>query len=211
MDEATNPIVAEGRADPVDPTRSALLDILSASATQWRKTELAAWLAGPYREATERAPESVRRQHALTPYTHSSGAPDDEQLREVLASARQMVMTLMHGTPRGDFEFAVEALEAGYIEQLEDTDGNHLFLPVDHARMALADRILSLLAADYLSHPADYEDRLSFCRCCAAASFSADTRVRGQCSTHPPNEIRVRRLPCPSVHRTLIGLGRLTA
>lgn len=202
MDE-TNAVEAGALLDRVEASRRALLDVLSGSAVQWSDEEVATWLAGQYRAATLRAPGSPSPPLTLAPYWHL--------VREALAHARKVVTTRMHKATRGEFQFAVEALEAGNVEQVKDRAGNYAFLPVDYPGMTLCDRIESLLAADYLTRPADYEERLSFCRCCTAASFNMEARVRGQCGTHTPSRVRVRQLPCPSKHGTLIALGRMTA
>ncbi len=212
MEDSTEALQLDSLASLLDANRSALLDIVSGAATQWNRAELASWLSGPYREATEKAPESVRRPHGLAPYRQPAPpARNDAQLRTILGEARELALSAIRGAANGAFQFAVDALEAGNIEQLQASDGSYAFLPVDHARMTLSDRIMSLLAADYLSRPADYDSLLSFCRCCEAPSFSAETRMRGQCSSHSPSGMRLRAFPSPRTrHPTLMGLGRVT-
>lgn len=201
MPDKTIVVEASALRHRVEASRRALLEVLSGSAIQWSDEEVATWLAGMYRDATLHAPGSNLPPDTLAPYWHL--------VREALAHARKVVTTRMHKAARGEFGFAVDALEAGNVEQVRDRARNYAFLPVDSPGMTLCDRIESLLAADYLTRPADYEERLSFCRCCTAASFSAEARVRGQCSTHTSSGVRVRQLPCPSKHGTLIALGRM--
>lgn len=199
LDENTT-IDATALVDLVGANRRALLGALSGSAAQWGEVEITAWLAGPYRAATLRA-DRAWQPPSLAPYFHL--------VRETFARARRIVTTRMHRATRGEFRFAVDALEIGYVEQVTDGEGNYAFLAADYPSMNLCDRVESLLAADYLTSPSDYEERLSFCRYCTEANFCDDARVRGQCGSHTEIPVRVRHLPCPSKHGTLIALGRL--
>ena len=105
---------------------------------------------------------------------------------------------------RGEFRFAADALLANHVEEIEDTDGNFAYVPVDQARMSLADRITSLLAAVYLAQPAHYRSSFSICSCCGAVNFGQETQQRGQCAFHTSSGIR----ETPGSRGTLIGLGQ---
>jgi hypothetical protein len=43
------------------------------------------------------------------------------------------------------------------VEPAHDVYGNHGFIPIDRARMRLVDRVLALLAADYVTRPGDFQ------------------------------------------------------
>jgi hypothetical protein len=56
-------------------------------------------------------------------------------------------------------------------------------VPTSDARR-LADRVLSLVAADYLARPTDYDTDLSVCMTCKTVEFDAVSRARGICHRH---------------------------
>ena len=45
------------------------------------------------------------------------------------------------------------------VEPAHDVHGTHGFIPVDRAHMRLVDRVLALLAADYLTRPGDFRPK----------------------------------------------------
>ena len=88
--------------------------------------------------------------------------------------------------------FARSALHAGYVRRSRDTAGRAGYVPVDHERMRLSDRVLSLAAVDYLMRPSDYLALLTVCKVCEKITFDPHTRARGLCHAHAPS---LRRIP----------------
>jgi hypothetical protein len=137
-----------------DACLEALRAVLSYRAAHWTKYELAAWLAGPYR-------------HAACPHTKAStgGAPpestptsedpvDGERLRDILQSARHRVRAVLRDPARTFYTEAEALLASGRVVQLRSESGSW-FVPVNHRRMRLEERILSLAVAYYLMRPAE--------------------------------------------------------
>jgi hypothetical protein len=181
--------------------RRALLDVMSKEAAAWSKRELAAWLAGPYRDATRYAPQSVDRSEGPPsllldgPLQLAGSGPSElitcghARLEQVLHEARERVLAIVVAAPASDGSFAFAALEMGAVQQL-DHDVGHAFSPVDRPRMRLFERMVSLLAADFLGRPADYESKLTICRVCTCLSFSEELREVGLCEAHLPTSHR---------------------
>ena len=66
-------------------------------------------------------------------------------------------------------------------------------MPVAQPRMRLTDRVLSLVAADYLLRSEDYETALFTCSACGLTAFDAARAQLGVCrahATHLQSDIR---------------------
>jgi len=153
---------------------------------RWGKAELAMWLMGPYAQLTQYVASATRR--ASGEFLRS--APmlreiDVRMVERVIKSAREEVLETLRRThvAEGGTSFASTMLEAGFVARCEDRDRNQGWVPTTDARR-LADRVLSLLAADYLARPADYDDELSACRQCDIVEFDPVSRLRGVCPRH---------------------------
>ena len=67
------------------------------------------------------------------------------------------------------------------------------WVPVAQPRMRLTDRVLSLVAADYLFRSHDYERALFTCCVCGLTAFDAERAEVGVCpdhAAHPASDIR---------------------
>jgi hypothetical protein len=172
-------------------TREALVEILSVGASTWGKVELAGWLRHSYAPAVDGSPESgvVRSEQAR------ERRPTEERLHEVLRGARRRALEAAEAALEGDVSFAMDALAAGHVVGTVDAQGAYRFLPVDAEHMRLIERILSLLAADVLSNPMDYEQFACVCSVCGSFTFNPGARQRGRCDSHPTSGIVPRATP----------------
>jgi hypothetical protein len=110
---------------------------------------------------------------------------DARMVDRVIRNARDEVMATIGRSSHADGSsgFAFTMLSAGYVARCEDRGHVAGWVPTSDARR-LADRVLSLLAADYLARPADYESCLVVCTQCSAVDFDAVARLRGICHRH---------------------------
>jgi hypothetical protein len=140
----------------------------------WGKAELATWLIGPYTQLARYGSVYTRRKSGEI----STRAPllreiDARMVDRVVHAAREEVLgTLaqLAGAEAGA-SFAFTMISAGFVVRCEDIRGAAGWVPTTDARR-LADRVLSLLAVDYLVRPQDYEERLHICAHCGAVDFN---------------------------------------
>jgi hypothetical protein len=118
-----------------------------------RPRAFAAWREGPYRNVvdmlgTRSLEKPVRAGEVI----------------EIPAYARAYVIGVMRGMCRipSDVSFTYAAMHDGWIERCADATGRPGWVPVDRPNMRLSERVLSLVAVDYLVRPADWlEGRVS--------------------------------------------------
>jgi hypothetical protein len=195
--------------------REAGLAFLDGVAADWGKLELAAWLCGPYREAT-RFGDWVRRPlPPARPREHETFT--DEHIADILREARWHVLASLESAalPSKHRGFVEIALGAGFVVPRRDGLGHVAWVPVDARTMRLRDRVESLFAADYLIRPKDYITELAVCHRCEAVLFDPEARRRGDCGNHmresgvtKAREARASSSP-PARHVTQHGLGKL--
>lgn len=167
-----------------DDCRAAALEFLNES-RHWGKAELAMWLMGSYSALTQYAsPYGTRNGGTVAP------APmlreiDVRMVERVIRSAHEEVIATLINSYESDQEnhFAYTMLNAGFVARCEDKGRTPAWVPTTAARR-LADRVLSLLAADYLTRPAHYEFDVSVCMQCKSVQFDATVRTRGICQRH---------------------------
>jgi hypothetical protein len=150
----------------------------------WGKAELAMWLFGPYGQLTEHVSPQSNRGKSATPMPllrDIDAATVERLLRNTRAEVRQTLETLFD--PDGAASFAYSMLATGIVIRCEDTSESPGWAPTRTAQR-LADRVLSLFAADYLTQPGDYELELSICSLCRTVSFDVEARLRGTCNRH---------------------------
>lgn len=146
------PIRVMAVADACRATAFAFVD----EAEGWGKVELARWLAGPYANL-------LRHTESLEPET--SGIvqiprirPLDEQaVQRLVWRAHVEVMETLQNvkTPSEGQTFTLAMISLGKVARFRDATGALGWLPTPRAKR-LAERVLSLVAADYLVRPADY-------------------------------------------------------
>lgn len=164
--------------------RDAALMFLNES-ERWGKAELAMWLMGPYSRIV-RASADVPRKSG----EHRRPFPllreiDPRMVDRVIRSARDNVLAVLQQTAHtdGSADFAFEMMSSGHVARCEDCYGTSGWVPTTEPQR-LADRVLSLIAVDYLTRPMDYETLLSICPRCGTVDFDEVANMRGECSRH---------------------------
>jgi hypothetical protein len=180
--------------------RAAALDFVNRVAASGDKTVLADWLRGPYRAHVVVLARSRTRRIGA-----ASVVPD--ALARLLGRARLEVgLGLMRVRDAADgVGFGYSALAAGHVYRCQDGEGTAGWVPVAQPRMRLSERVLSLVAADYLLRPEAYETSLVTCSVCGRASFDADRVVAGTCGSHDHDDRPGERPPLQSDIRELSG------
>jgi hypothetical protein len=162
-----------------DGCRAAALDFVNRVSVRADKHTLAQWLRGPYcRHVVALSPMRTRKVDA-------SGLLRGA-LERLMVNARQQVSDaiLAARDPGDGVAFGYSALAAGHVYRSRDVDGLEGWVPVSHPRMRLVDRVLSLVAADYLFRSDDYENALFACVRCENLVFDA-SRIEGRvCAAH---------------------------
>jgi hypothetical protein len=147
-------------------------------AGNWGKRELAEWLMNHYAKAMcleeEPAPSQRRPSQPVLP----------EALQSLTRTARTEIIQcaeelLEHGE---DAPFLSRLAVHGYVVPVRDSAGAVGFAPTRKPAMTFADRVLSLLAADFLTSPHEYASSPRRLR-------SRTTRI----SEPPPTGVRMKR------------------
>jgi hypothetical protein len=148
----------------------------------WDARDLAAWLTGPYADATRHAP---RGEHAART---DAAEPETARLRDVLGHARSSALAALEEacSSAGGLTFVREAIRAGAVVPAR-VEGGSCWIPVDLRGMHLAERVLSLFAVDLLLYPEDYSGALVICPLCEAVVYDPEARALGQCGAHRPS------------------------
>jgi hypothetical protein len=143
--------------------REAALTFIN-DAPRWGKRELASWLVGPYTRLVGHGPLLAL---ATPPDPALTTNIDPRMLTRVLTTARtEVIETLARARdPEAAASWAFASFSAQFVMRRTDVHGAAVWMPTARATR-LADRVLSLLVADYLARPFDYESGLSFCTCC---------------------------------------------
>jgi hypothetical protein len=177
-----------------DACRVTALAFLNES-RHWGKAELAMWLMGPYDQLTQYvAPFARRRTGENTRPVPMMREIDARMVDRVIRNAYEEVVSTLTRTHdvEGGASFAFTMLSSGFVARCEDHGRVAGWVPTSDARR-LADRVLSLLAVDYLTRPADYELDLVVCAQCKTVEFDALARARGTCNRHGNSMLVARR------------------
>ncbi len=169
-----------------DACRTSALAFLNES-DRWGKAELAMWLMGPYAQLTQYvAPLAQRKSGEFV----ARPVPllreiDVRMVERVIRSAHDEVTATLRrvNDVEASATFAFTMISSGFVARCEDAGRVAGWVPTSDARR-LADRVLSLLAVDYLTRPTDYETELAVCTQCRTVQFDASARMRGMCSRH---------------------------
>jgi hypothetical protein len=159
--------------DVADACRDAYLVLLSPWGETWGAAELARWLDGPYRAATQPG-ASLRGGDARAWLAATTESDVLEHVRWARAAAR----TALDNAIANDGRFAVVMIAEGLV--LPCGKG---YTAIDVADAPLSKRAVSLVAADLLTRPDDYR-RALVCSKCERVVFDSEARVRGDCGQH---------------------------
>lgn len=162
--------------------RRAALEFINDS-SHWGKAQLAIWLMGSYATLIEYVAVPVTRVGAPPP------APpirviEPSEITRVIECARDQIIANLRATSHSDAPpgFALTHAKSGFVVPCEDQERGRGWAPTPNAKR-LADRVLSLFAADCLTRTGDYKD-FGLCGRCGAVEFDAQTRAHGTCSRH---------------------------
>ena len=154
---------------------------------RWGKAELAMWLMGPYAQLTQYVTPLARRRSGefVARPVPLLREIDVRMVERVIRSAHEEVAALLRRVSDAEAgaSFAFTMLSSGFVARCEDRRQVAGWVPTSDARR-LADRVLSLLAVDYFTRPADYETELAVCSQCKTVEFDAYARRRGICANH---------------------------
>ena len=150
--------------------RTAALDFVNRVVTSDDKGVLAEWLRGPYRaHAVTLARSRTRRMGAATvvPGMLDHPARPDAGWEVGLGLLRAR-------DPADGVGFGYTALAAGHVYRCQDSRGEQGWVPVAQPKMRLAERVLSLVAADYAAaQRGHHETSLYTCATCGLTEFDA--------------------------------------
>ena len=154
-----------------DLCRSAALGFL-ANGRDWDKRKLAEWLQGSYRPLVIGA----GYQRKLTPAYGSAAPPPvaSTTITSILENAHAEVLRQLRdlASSRSSLDAGRAFISRNVVTRCMDEMGAAGWMPVSHRVSLLADRVMSLFAADFLARPWDYEYDLTICECCDNVSFS---------------------------------------
>jgi hypothetical protein len=192
------PTMARGATpfELADACREAVIEFLNGVLVEgWGPSHLAAWLRGPYRTITRRGAALVA---SLERGPQVSAAlvrwiENEDRDRVLREAANETLETLRSASdPSEGASFACAVIAEGLVIPCSTSWGTETWLPVATPRMRLVERVRSLIAADYLLRPEDYEVCLAICGRCEAVSFDPVAKSRGVCRSHATSVV-VRR------------------
>ena len=178
--------------DVAEACRSAAIDFLDGVRDGWGKRELAAWLVGPYHqlsllrcsadelafaEVVDQAPRSSSPKKCVA----------ERDVEKAMRDARDEVLAIVQRFASGDPSaetFVWRVRNRGALTRVEDEMGKSGLVPNEAPAQRLVERILSLIAADYVVRPLDYEERVAICSTCKTVTFDADARACSDCDAH---------------------------
>ena len=160
--------------DVADKSREAVREFLHLAPS---KVALVDWLRGPYHEATRFGPRRL-----VTP---ANGAHrDTAAIEAILSGAQHAVKEAVRGAMAAKTaDDIVRSLPPiVHIVRAHDASGACGFIPIDARGGRLADRVVALVLADYLTRPADFVARPILPD---AATASGARRVAANSPTQP--------------------------
>jgi hypothetical protein len=174
-----------------DGCRAAAFDFVNRVSLQRDKASLAQWLSGPYRSHVVMLARS--RTQRMGAASVVPGA-----LERLMDRTRLEVgVGLLRARDAEDsVSFGFHALSAGLVYRCQDSRGEQGWVPVAHPRMRLAERVLSLVAADFLLRPELYAG-LYTCEACGKVDIDPECAKIGVCRAHahrPPAISEIREL-----------------
>ena len=188
-----------GATTVAEACRSAALDFLNES-KRWGQAELATWMMARYAPLAQSATPEDGETPAKPIFLLRD--MDPRMVARVVRTAHDEVMSALRKIAEDEASesFAFAMVASGFVVRSSDEAG---WMPTTEPRR-LADRVLSLLAVDFLTNAADYYSALSMCPRCKHVELDAVARTRGLCSRHgagSPHSQRFGSLPPPSQPR----------
>ncbi|MEO8877130.1 MAG: hypothetical protein ABI461_16170 [Polyangiaceae bacterium] len=189
--------------DVAEACRSAAIDFLDGVRDGWGQRELAAWLVGPYHQLSILRCSADERAAVLTTPLPDSGVlrsatpkrVAEQDVDKAMRSARKEVLRVIERFSANDpaaETFVWRVRNRGGLARVEDENGVFGLVPNEGPTQRLVERVLSLIAADYVARPLDYEDRVAICTTCKTISFDEVARAAGDCGAHRGSGMRPR-------------------
>ena len=190
--------------DVAEACRSAAIDFLDGVRDGWGKRELAAWLVGPYHQLSilRCTPDERASAVLMTPLPDSGVLRTvtprrvaEQDVDKAMRTARKEVLRVIERFETGDPSaetFVWRVRNRGGLARVEDENGTTGLVPNEGPTQRLVERVLSLVAADYVARPLDYEDRVTICATCKTISFDEIARASGDCGAHRGSGMRPR-------------------
>jgi hypothetical protein len=159
--------------DVAERSRVAVMALMKSASRPFTDADLAEWLKGPYRRAT--TPAGMMTKRTPTLFAIARGISDASVDVLTLQAREEVLEVVRRLTNEGnrDTSFTFEALNQGSIISCRDASGVRGHAPVDLPDLKLWERVLSLVAADYIARPVDYEEHLAVCVRCEMPYFGA--------------------------------------
>ena len=141
-----------------------------SAATSWTKLDLASWLLEYGRIVWTDA------DRAGIPSPQGRAPIGQAELREAVVRAHKKVSEIIEGAGEKDIGSAiiVHAFLNDLVLDYQDESGRVCWAPFSHPRMSLAERVLSLFAADCLMSRDDYTRGLTTCHDCGRVSLASE-------------------------------------
>jgi hypothetical protein len=186
--------------DVAEACRSAAIDFLDGVRDGWGKRELAAWLIGPYHQLSllRCAPAEIASAEVVPQMPRRAPSAKriaDQDIDKTMRDARNQVLHVIQRFASGDptaETFVWRVRSRGALARVEDETGRAGLVPNEVPAQRLVERILSLIAADYVARPLDYEDRATICATCKTVTFDPHARESGDCGSHRASYSGVR-------------------
>jgi len=183
--------------DVAEACRFAALEFVDGVRNGWGKRELAKWLLGPYHQISmlRLTKDELHRRAALFPRAKVNESVRNEHVAHVMLTAREDVLRVIDGFEAGypNAESFIWRLQSrGLFARVEDSTGARGMVPNEVAPQRLAERVISLIAVDYIARPFDYEDRAAVCRVCGTVTFTPEARKTHDCGRHRNSGVQVR-------------------
>ncbi|HEY8075462.1 MAG TPA: hypothetical protein VIF62_15160 [Labilithrix sp.] len=162
-------------------TRKAALSFLTGAAYGWTRAKLRSWLIVEYGMATEwtRADRSPLWQHPVT-------RTREDEVGMLVEDVRRTVtrMVIEASSAWSAPTCGAELTERGLLTVVWETSGREAYAPLGRADMTLVEIVGSLVAADYLASPGDY-DRVQHCAACGEIPLGGRIK-HGRACGRPP-------------------------
>jgi hypothetical protein len=149
----------------------------------WGKAELAMWLIGPYAQLLQYTTVLTDRT-SMPDNVDRIGEIDARLVERILENARGEVISVLDriASDEDGVSFAFSIIAAENVVHCVDANGGVGWAPSGRPTR-LADRVLALFAADYLTRPGAAEE-LVVCNVCQRVDFDRTVRKHGICLRH---------------------------
>jgi hypothetical protein len=111
----------------------------------------------------------------------------ESDVDKTMRDAREEVLRIIARFSAGDAAaetFVWHVGDRGVLSAVIDDTGMSGVVPNEQASQRLVERVLSLIAADYIARPLDYEERVAICATCKSITFEEDARITHDCGAH---------------------------